>query len=47
MYKLLNRLKELGVNAVILNHTVFIVGHHGELLLASDVLLKLSTINQR
>lgn len=41
MNTLLNRLKEFNINAVVLNDVVFIVGHDGELLLASDVLTQL------
>jgi uncharacterized lipoprotein YddW (UPF0748 family) len=41
MNALLNRLKDLNINTVILNNTVFIVDKAGDLLLASEVLTQL------
>jgi len=44
MNALLNRLKELGINAVILDNNVFIVDSDGELLEAKEVLTKLKGV---
>lgn len=41
MKEMLNKLKVLGVNAVVLNNRVFIVTKDGEMLEANDVLTQL------